>query len=110
MFWDIGASFFGGAVLGPGFILGMTVTAFSSVIREDDNKQYRPEWGSKWWLLCLIPFATILALKPSSEFVMGDVKGGWVSLSQSVVTSLCFVATWFRVKRLPERPGTATSD
>jgi hypothetical protein len=100
---DIVSSFFGGSILGPGWVLGMSVTVYSSALREPTHgKQYRPV-NQAWFLWLFVPFLLIFVLKTIGAFRVGTMLSVVAIAGQSLVAVICLALTAKRVRNLPER-------
>ena len=101
--FDIVANFFGGSALGPGFVLCMTLASYSSGLREPaTGKQFRPTF-SRAYLLLLIPWVGLFALKAYSDHTRGKDFAALATAAQVLVAVCCLLASVRRIARLPVR-------
>lgn len=109
MLFDGVALFFGGVVFGPGYVLGLTITVYSSSLRDEHGKQHRP--NSPFTLLWLLfPVFLMYGLSAALKFESGRFEVAYLQLAQLFVAVIAFIASVRRVDRLPINPVKTVSE
>lgn len=109
MLFDCVAMFFGGSTFGPGYMLGLALAVYSSSLRDEQGKQYRP--NSPFTLLwLLVPAILLHGLSVTRKFEMGSLSVASLQLAQLCIAVIAFIASVRRVDRLPINPVKSVSE